>query len=241
MAKDCYLVIGHSAGLGAVVAEKLVNAGEQVVGISRTNKNVEHSAITGIYEDIENVDKDTVLDWLNMIGRLKGVIFCQRYRQKPGKQISALDEYATSVASVGVFIEAIESLWGIARPMDDESINIVLIGSSCAKSIGREQGWSYHAAKHALRGLMKWACIQTSANISVSLLSPSTYMRVGSEAYWKETRKNQEWIATTGRDLFSIEDVADLAVQILCQRTSMFNGMEFDLDRGMRWLQRDSD
>lgn len=240
MTTGSYLVVGHSAGLGAVVAEKLVNAGARVVGISRTRRGSEDSRITHFYKSIEEMDKGYVLSLLKKIGKLKGVIFCQRYRQESDKESDPLREYAVSVVSVGVFIDAIAELNGIDDSAESECTNIVLVGSSCAKSIGREQGWSYHASKHALRGLMKWACLQTSGNISVNLLNPATYMREGSEEYWRKTARNQEWVSATGQGLFCIAEIAELAVYILCQRTNVLNGMEFDVDRGMRWLQRDS-
>lgn len=160
------LVTGASSGIGAAIAEGLLDAGWRVVGLSRTAPARLHANLTHVAVDLaEAAALDRVLAEIGPVDALvhaAGILRVGRI----GEQ-SLADGAAMWRLHVEVATQLVEHL----APGLPEGGRIVLLGSrTAAGSAGRAQ---YAATKAALVGMARsWAIELAPRRITVNVIAP---------------------------------------------------------------------
>ncbi|NLH81235.1 MAG: SDR family oxidoreductase [Phyllobacteriaceae bacterium] len=160
------LVTGVSSGIGAAIAEGLLDAGWRVIGLSRTAPSKVHANLTHVAVDLADAAAlDRVLAEIGAVDALvhaAGILRVGRI----GEQ-SLADGAAMWRLHVEVATQLVERL----APGLPESGRIVLLGSrTAAGSAGRAQ---YAATKAALVGMARsWAIELAPRRITVNVIAP---------------------------------------------------------------------
>jgi NAD(P)-dependent dehydrogenase (short-subunit alcohol dehydrogenase family) len=225
-----YLVFGASRGLGLTIASKILDSGHKISTVSRT-KNQQVNTASHIQRclDLADFTDNQLEDLFRNIPPVDGICFAQRYR--PNAFPSSLDEYNISVRSIARILEYVNTNSSVVAP--DGSCRAVLIGSTYSSSCGYDQNWSYHAAKHALIGIMRYFSIVRNRHLLVFMVSPPTFMKEGSYSYWATTEKYELWKSSPTRSLPTASSISEVCLQLLYDGSPLLCGINLALDGGM--------
>ncbi len=160
------LVTGASSGIGAAIAERLLQDGWTVVGFSRSRPAIAHAAFSPVAVDL--MDAAAVREALAALGPVDALVHAAgvlrvgalaELRPEDGREMWRLH------------VEASVQLVTHLAPVLPDGGRIVLIGSRVANGApGRSQ---YAASKAAMLGLARsWAAELAPRGITVNVVAP---------------------------------------------------------------------
>lgn len=157
------VVTGVSSGIGEAIADRLLDDGWQVTGLSRSEPR---AGVAWLRADLS--DTAALPDVLADVGPVDAVVYSAGLqRTAPLGKLSAADGAAMWQVHVQAAMVLVDSL--ISRVVDGG--RIVLLGSRTASGVaGKSQ---YATTKAALNGLARsWAAELVSRRITVNVVAP---------------------------------------------------------------------
>jgi len=160
------LVTGISSGIGAAIGSALLDAGWQVIGLSRTPPAKADERLKHIAVDLS--DAEALAAALAGIGRLEALVHAAGILRVGGIGAQRLED---GHAMWRLHVEASVQLVEHVAPSLPDGGRIVLIGSRTANgAAGRGQ---YAASKAALVGLARsWALELAPRGVTVNVIAP---------------------------------------------------------------------
>lgn len=171
----CFLVTGASSGIGRAIAERLLNLGHQVLGISRDCSKflVHHSNFQAIELDLDATEqiRPVIRSILKSHPHLDGVIFAAGIGQ-----FGSLEEFSDAqierLMRVNFTANVLLTKALLPAFKKKPSTDLIYIGSEAALK-GSRKGTLYCASKFALRGFtqaLREEC--ASHRIRITLINP---------------------------------------------------------------------
>lgn len=160
------VVTGASSGIGLAIAQRLLEDGWQVLGLSRQPPTIDHPAFS--WRQVDLSDRLATEQVLGSLGPLQALIHAAGFmRTAPLGQLDLDDGQAMWRLHVEATTQLVDRL--SARLADDG--RVLVIGSRTAQgAAGRSQ---YAATKAALTGLVRsWAIELAPRRITVNLIAP---------------------------------------------------------------------
>ena len=224
------VVVGGSKGLGNLIAKRFIEQEYVVTVISRTPL-IDEPRVNYVYADLETIDSyvnEVVEKVLIHGGRIRYLIFCQRYR---GSGDSWIGEIQVSLTATRLIIKSFSDFF---CQEGDRAIGVV--SSVYAEFIGGSQPDSYHVAKAGLNQLVRYnACEMGRKGIRINAVMPLTYLKPESSHYYLKNKRLMNLyqklvpLGTLGK----VEDSANL-IEFLCSaKASFINGQSIYVDGGV--------
>lgn len=223
------VVVGGSKGLGKVVAERFVELGYSVTVISR-NRPLTEMRVNHVATNLETMTSSDAIvnEVVRLGGKIKYLIFCQRYR---GSGDPWQGEIQVTLTATRLMIN------GFAEHFcegGDRAIGVV--SSAYAKFVGGTQPESYHVAKAGLNQLVKYnAWVMGRKGIRINVIMPLTYLKAESRDYYLANEalmnlyQNFVPMGAIGR----AEDSVNLLEFLCSEKASFINGQAIFVDGGV--------
>ena len=238
-----FLVFGGSKGIGLSLSKLLLKEGHRVLIVSRNKSNFTcQSRNCEIIElDLLNLKRNIISEIFKNEIQFDGICFAQRYRSNEKIIINkSIEEYKVMVdATAQIMIQINEYLAHINNKNYDSFLRILIIGSSYATRVGKDQDWSYHAVKSAQLSLIKYFSINSNGLFNINMLSPGTFIKEGSESFWQDHPKNEHWKKNASLGLIKSSLLAEQALDIMTKSSIYFSGNNINLDAGLSHLYHD--
>jgi len=226
------LVFGGSSGLGQEVSDHLTHSGHIVHTASRS---AQAGSPYSSQVDLQQLTCDNLDKLFDKCGIPDAICFSQRYR--PGtSEYSAINEYQVSVASVAQILDYLLQNLCVTP---EYPVKVVIVGSTYSTRVGRDQGWSYHAVKHAQLALTKYYALNSMGCLNTYHVSPPTFVKSGALEYWKKTQKYQKWLQYPPKTMLSVESISNFIVELLINGSPLLSGSDLRLDHGVSELYND--
>lgn len=223
------VVVGGSKGLGKTVAERFVARGFSVTVISRSPPLAE-VRLNHVVADLEAMRSSVAVvdDVVRLGGKIRYLIFCQRYR---GAGDPWQGELQVTLTATSLLMSGFADHF---CPDGDRAIGVV--SSVYAEFVGGSQPESYHVAKAGLNQLVKYnASVMGRKGIRVNSIMPLTYLKAESKDYFLANESLMKLyrdfvpIGTIGR----AEDSANLLEFLCSEKASFINGQAIYVDGGV--------
>ncbi len=209
-------VIGGTRGIGSVISSQLVERGDLVYTVSKTDYGYDNN----ICHDITN-NCDIVFD---RVDRVDNIVFAHRYRGNDWD-----DTFDVTVKGVNNIIKSAISKF-------DKGGSIVIISSNASKFILEEQSLEYHASRASLDALMRYYVVACgNKGIRFNSILPSTLIKPGNVDFFTKDNKVRKMIEkiTPLNRMGTADDIANL-VEFLCsQKSSFVTGSSIFMDGGV--------
>ena len=202
------LVTGASSGIGLAIARRLLQRGNQVIGLSRRPAPLDDPNFVAMTCDLEHLaDTDTLLRSLVKQQAVDGLVHAAGQGH-----FGSIEQFSPAQieASLRVNLTAAMVICRVLLPSmrRRQRGRIILLGSESALAAGRK-GALYSAAKFGLRGFSQALREDCAAdNIQVSLINPGM---VRSPFFEQQSFAPGD----DSCNAIDVEDVATLVVQIL--------------------------
>ena len=227
--KGHVVVVGGSKGLGKTVSTRFAEQGYAVTVISR-NPSEDETRLKHVAADLETMSSSeaVVQEVLRVGGKIRYLIFCQRYR---GSGDPWQGEIQVSLTATRLLINGFS---GHFCQDGDRAIGVV--SSVYAEYVGGSQPESYHVAKAGLNQLVKYnAWVMGRKGIRINAIMPLTYLKAESRDYYLGNealmRLYQHFVpmGTIGR----AEDSTNLLEFLCSKKASFINGQAIFVDGGV--------
>ena len=225
-----FLLIGGSYGIGNKIIDLLPNESEIIVA-SRTkegllNKKVKHITF--------NATEDT-LSLEELPSKIDGFVYCPgsiNLRPFRGLQSEAfLNDFELNVLGAVKCLQIIQPLLAAS-----EQASVVLF-STVAVQTGIPFHASVAASKGALEGLGRSLAAEWAPKIRVNLIASSiTDTPLANRFLNNEIKKEKSSLRHPLKRIGSVNDVAELAVFLLTEKSSWMTGQVIGLDGGISTL-----
>jgi len=210
------VIIGGSRGIGSVIAKQLINRGDKVYTVSRSNSKTKNHISCDISADCTPIiDCVTDIDYL---------IFTHRYRGTDWNET-----FNVTVKGVNNVIQA------VSNKLNKDS-SVVIISSNASHFVVEGQPAEYHSSRAALEGLTRYYAVKYGkSGTRFNSILPSTLIKPENVDFFSkdnEVRRMIEEITPLGR-MGDAEDIANI-VEFLCSSKSSFlTGNSFMVDGGL--------
>lgn len=225
------LIVGASSGIGAGVAKKLKNTDANIYCIGR---NLPENQQNYFYWDAEN-PSDDFLDKLP--DTLHGLVYCPgTINLKTANRIQLADYQKDLQINFLGLTEIMRLCFGKLKQAGSASI---ITFSSVAAQLGMPYHTSIAAAKGAVESYSKSLAAELSSlNIRVNCIAPSLTdtnlaKMLLSSLEKREISAKRHPIAKIGK----AEDMAEMAVFLLSEKSSWITGQVFHIDGGLSTLK----
>jgi NAD(P)-dependent dehydrogenase (short-subunit alcohol dehydrogenase family) len=228
-----FLIIGASSGIGAKLADQLLNKGHRVIGTSRSS-NPENAPEHLEFHPLDVTDEPLDLPFLPEV--LDGIVYCPGsivlrpfHRIKPA---SFLEDYNLQVVGA---VRVIQQCLTALRRSDQPS---VLFFSTVAV----QTGFNFHslvsASKGALEGLTKALAAELAPAIRVNCVAPSlTDTPLASNLLNNEAKREANAERHPLKRVGKPGDIASMAQFLLSGESSWITGQVFHVDGGISSLR----
>jgi NAD(P)-dependent dehydrogenase (short-subunit alcohol dehydrogenase family) len=223
------VVVGGSKGLGKAVSERFATQGYVVTVIARSRPSSE-VVMNHVTVDLESMTSGdaSVAETIRIGGKVKYLIFCQRYR---GSGDSWIGEIQVTLTATRLLINAFADYF---VSVGDRAIAVV--SSVYAEFIGGSQPDGYHVAKAGLNQLVKYnAWVLGRKGIRVNAILPLTYVKPESEEFYfasTELMKLYQEFVPIGR-IGHVENSTDLLEFLCSEKANFINGQAIYVDGGV--------
>lgn len=223
------VVVGGSRGLGKVVAERFDALEFAVTVIART-RPAEQTRLNFVSADLETMSSsaEVVEEAVRLGGKIRYLIFCQRYR---GAGDPWQGELQVTLTATRLLMNGFADQF-----CADGDRAIAVVSSVYAEFVGSSQPESYHVAKAGLNQLVKFnAAVMGRRGIRVNSIMPLTYLKAESKEFYlandalMKLYRDFVPIGTIGR----AEDSANLLEFLCSPKASFINGQAIYVDGGV--------
>ncbi len=224
-----YLIIGGSNGLGKEITNILSKSGSYVVSISRSQEVRSIKEFDSIKMDLAHVESEDFYKIIAKYDGFDGICFAQRFRPEGKSNRDFHTEVDVMVTSIAKFMEALilyqDKLTNIFS-------NIAVICSNYSTHVGLDQPWEYHCIKSSQLSLVRYFSHYSNGKFVINSFSPATYIKPGSEEYWKTQKLSDIWKRSPSQRLFKAQEIAHAICRYMQEKSDCFNGNNIYLDGG---------
>ena len=235
--KKNFLVIGGTKGLGYSIAEKLSFEDHEIIITGRSYRDFLEEKIQFLKLDLNLSTKEEFLKLISQNNGFDGVTFSQRYRPTNGNR-EYLKEIKIMVVAIAYFMEALRE-YNLTKKGNIKFTRIIVVGSNYSSTVGKDQGWEYHAVKSAQLSLVKYFSVNSDNFYNINLVSPATYVKRGAKEYWESTELSKKWRSFPTKGLLSVDDIADAVTSLLLKGNKYISGNNIHIDGGLFNLYAD--
>jgi NAD(P)-dependent dehydrogenase (short-subunit alcohol dehydrogenase family) len=231
------MVVGGTRGIGREVSERFFAAGHRVSVLARKASRCPRGPRLNFWPvDLADaaVLESTLTQAIDGNGHLTNLIFLQRFR---GRGDVWQGELIVSMNATKLAIERLSEKF--VAPGKDGTGSIVVMNSHASQLVADEQSVGYHAAKAALRQMVRYyACELAGNGIRVNCVTPGLVLKEEAKSFYKENAELHELYCriTPLRRMGTPADVAN-AIEFLCSPAASFiTGQEIIVDGGLSLL-----
>ena len=224
------LLIGGSHGIGWAVANEL-QADYNVFIASRTSENLTGMNVKHIPFD---ASKDTI-DHSQLPEIIDGFVYCPgSINLRPFKNIKPeafLEDLQIN------FLDMVKTLQSVLPQLSASKQSSVVLFSSVAATTGMPFHTSIAAAKGAIEGFAKAFAAEYAPEIRVNVIAPSLTNTTLADKFLNNDLKKEKSAERHPLKRFGEpEDIAQIAVFLLSEKSSLISGQVFHVDGGMSTL-----
>jgi 3-oxoacyl-[acyl-carrier protein] reductase len=210
------VVIGGTSGIGSVITSNLINRGDEVYTVSRSDSPSTNHICCDISSDC------SVL--ADLIPSVDYLIFAHRYRGDDWSQT-----FDVTLKGVDNVINAISNKLNI-------DASVAIISSNASQFIVTEQPAQYHSSRAALEGLMRYYAVVYGKNqVRFNCILPASLIKPENLDFFtknNKVRKLIEDITPLGR-MGRAEDIANIAMFLCSSKSAFLTGNSFMVDGGL--------
>ncbi len=225
-------VIGDSHGIGEEIRNQLLGQGDRVIGVSRTEVEVNHENYSGISANVleEPIDLSKYTD------RLDGLVYCPgTITLKPFTSLKEEDVMNDlKVNYIGAFLNVQKNIRFLKK---GDQPSIVLF-STVAVATGMPFHSSISGAKAAVEGLARSLAAEYAPTIRVNVIAPSLTATPLAEQLLNNEKKQEA--AAERHPLKRVgtpKELAASAVFLLSESSSWMTGQVIGVDGGMSTIR----
>ncbi len=227
-----YLVVGGSSGIGLAISQHLLTEGHQVWVVSRTAPTIDSP-------NLHYLAGDVTADELSLPGlpdQLHGVAYCPgSIRLKPFRSLKPnlfREDYEINVIGA---VKVLQACWRNLKKADSSSI---VLFSTVAVAQGMPFHASIAAAKGAVEGLTKSLAAELAPKIRVNAIAPSlTDTPLAASLLSSPERREASAKRHPLKRIGTAEEIADLALFLLSDKSGWISGQVIGADGGMSVLR----
>lgn len=166
---NTWIITGSSKGIGKAIAQKLLNQGDKVIGISRTKGEIEHENFTHISFDMKEIHKLSCLELEKYSP--DGVIFSQGFGIFKNLEEMSID-VILEMMNVNLISIAIMSKLLLPVLKKKPKAFMIFLGSEAGLQ-GKTRSSIYSMTKFGLRGFVQSIRKEcATSNVKVTLIQP---------------------------------------------------------------------
>ncbi len=228
MARD-YIVIGATSGIGASIARRLMDRGDRVHSISRSESGPVGAA---------HIRADVVEDEIDTAGlpeNCAGLVYCPgSINLRPFRSLKVKDfEKDMNINVYG----AIKTIKALLPKLNKEDSSIVMFST-----VAVQQGMPFHAsvaaAKGAVEGLTRSLAAEFAPGIRVNCIAPSlTDTPMAARLLGNDARREASEQRHPLKRIGSPDDIAGMATVLLSPEGNWMSGQIIGIDGGMSALR----
>jgi NAD(P)-dependent dehydrogenase (short-subunit alcohol dehydrogenase family) len=224
-----YLVIGGSSGIGLEIAKQLAELGN-VVTATYYKTEPEITIPTIRYHYLNVLDDTHLLDFLPE--EMSGVVYCPgSINLKPFERIKPVDFELDFKLQVSGAIKIIQLV--LPRLKKSANASIVLF-STVAVQLGLPFHSQVSTSKGAIEGLTKALSAEYAPTIRVNCIAPSlTDTPLAASLLNTEPKREANAIRHPLKRIGNPEDIANMALFLLSEKSSWITGQILHVDGGM--------
>lgn len=234
------IIVGGTRGVGRELALTWAGEGQVVTAVGRSvaafpdvaggGRVVGLAGNVGEPESLLAALRERIADR----GAVSSLVFVPRYR---GTGDAWAGELAVTLTATKVLIEGLTDSFDAGG---DRSICVV--GSNAGTFVARNQPVGYHAAKAALRQMMRYYAVALGPRgIRVNAVAPSTFSKAETAAHHAQPHLQQLYAAACplGR-VGTAREVADAVAYLCGPRATYVTGQELAVDGGLSLMLQDA-
>lgn len=228
-----YLIIGASSGIGQELAKQLSDDGKQVIGTF--NKNKPTTEIPNIqFHPLNVLEEDFNLDFLPE--ELAGFVYCPgSINLKPFERMKPEDfelDFKLQVSG------AIKILQLILPKLKKSAHASIVLFSTVAVQLGLPFHSQVSTSKGAIEGLTRALAAEYAPAIRVNCIAPSlTDTPLAASLLNTEQKREANAIRHPLKRIGKVEDIANMAMFLLSEKSSWITGQILHIDGGMSSLK----
>ena len=235
MLKNQIIIFGTSGKLGSAICELARETCLEIIGVGRSIG----SNCTEEWE-LDFTDTSEIIKMLSKIkiSKLKGIIFCQRSRENPENEVD--DLYRRLQVELNPILATKSFLNKIKQP---SNINLVTITSNASSMLNIDVDYNYHIIKSSvLHAGMALSMINSKANIFSNAISFGEVVdtRITNHNSFKKKIFNKLGSISPTKKIASLQDVAQLALQLMDAEKINLNNQIITLDGGINMISQDA-
>ena len=223
------LLIGGSYGIGAEIAQQLVNDNNVIIA-SRSSENIptgaSHITFDATTDDITN---------LNLPNTIDGLVYCPgSINLKPFSMLKA-DAFFNDLQIN--FMALVKVLKGLEPKLKAAENSSIVVFSTVAVKVGMPFHTSVAAAKGALEGFSKSLAAEWAPKIRVNVIAPSlTDTPLAKRLLGNDSKKEKMNVRHPLKRVGETTDIANMASFLLSEKASWMTGQIIGIDGGMSTL-----
>lgn len=221
------LVVGGTRGIGRAAAARFTAQGHAVTVVARRRSDDRPDGVREVEVDLRETEAlpARVAEIAESGGPFTNLVLLQRFR---GDGDEWAGELAVSLTATKTIVEA------AAPAFAPDGGSVVVVGSQTSRLVARDQPAGYHAAKAALRQLVRWYAVELGPRgIRVNCVTPGAVLKEHGRG--ADAAAALDGLTPLGR-IAGADDVA-AAIALLCSDDARFvTGQELVVDGGLSLL-----
>lgn len=220
-----FIVTGCNGGLGSKVTKTLLSSKSIVIGISRQRPKFNNKNFF-FYKFDENL-----FEYLKKSkSKIDGIIFCHAHTNPSNKEIQSFESFSLST-EININL-TYKLFYSVHKKIKNHASLIFITSIFSSFSIDNNPG--YVTSKAAISGLMKaLAHDLSSRKIRCNSIAPSYFKtNMTKKSFFNNERKklidNKNYLHRWGK----INEVVDVIIYLLSNKSSFINGQEIRVDGG---------
>lgn len=228
-----YLIIGGSSGIGKELVNQLSLSGNEIIGTFNKTKPIDEKANVQFHH-LNVLDETLSLDFLPE--ELAGLVYCPgSINLRPFERILPEDFERDFKLQVIGAIKIIQLV--LPRLRKSENASIILF-STVAAQIGLPFHTQVSASKGAIEGLTKTLAAELAPKIRVNCIAPSlTNTPLAASLLNTEQKLEANSLRHPLKRIGTVEDIANMAIFLLSEKTSWITGQILHVDGGMSTIK----
>lgn len=226
-------VIGDSKGIGLALRQRLLERGDQVIGVSRTGAQAEGNYTGLVFDAVAHP-----CDLSSFTDRLDGLVYCPgTIGLKPVRGVKPeqfMEDFKVNALGFLQSVQANLKLLKSAAAASDGGSPSVLGFSTVAVQTGMGFHASIAAAKGAVEGLVRTMSAEFAPDIRVNAIAPSlTDTPLAAGLLSNEAKREASAERHPLKRVASADDVAAMAAFLLSTDAAAITGQIMQVDNGL--------